>query len=151
MFGVICKNRVYRTDYRHSSPKHMDRNSDMKEAASNTITIEDADVVSFKELLKFIYSGELPKDLESSPETYLPLAEKYDMQDLKDCCSQVMARNLASGNAVDTLIRAYLFRCPDLKNECFRRLREWRTIIPDEAFEPLKKHPELVLELYRAP
>ena len=66
----------------------------MKEAASKTITVEDADVVTFKELLKFIYSGELPNDLDSSAETYLPLAAKYDMQDLKDSCSHAMARIL---------------------------------------------------------
>ena len=121
----------------------------MKEAASKIITIEDADIVSFKELLKFIYTGEYPKDLESSPETYLPLAEKYDLQELKDCCSRAMIRNLVSGNAIDSLMMAYLFLCPALKTECFRRLREWKTIMTDEDYEPLKKHPELLLELHR--
>ena len=99
--------------------------------------------------MKFIYTGEYPKDLESSPETYLPLAEKYDLQDLKDCCSRAMIRNLVSGNAIDTLMMAYLFRCPLLKSECLGQLRKWKTLLKDEDFEPLKQHPELLLELDR--
>jgi len=124
--------------------------SDMKEAVSKTITIEDADVDSFKELLKFIYSGDLPKDIDGSPETYLPLAEKYDLPDLKTCCIQAMALNLTSENAVNSLILADMYRCADLKTECLRQLREKRDLISDESLEPLKKHPELLLELYRA-
>jgi len=119
----------------------------MKEAATKTIPIEDCDIASFKEFLKYIYSAELPEDLESSPETYLQQAEKYDMQDLKHCCSQAMIRNLVKENAVSTLMMADMFRCPELKAECFRKLREWKTSLTDEDFQPLPK--ELLVELFR--
>ena len=130
--------------HQESSSKHI---QGMKEAHSKIISIEDTDVTSFKALLQFIYSGEIPEDLASSPETYLLLAEKYDMQDLKDCCSLALAKNLACENVVDTLIRADLFRCPDLKRECIRRLREWKAVLTADAMEPLKRHPELLMEL----
>ena len=121
--------------------------SDMKEAATKTIPIEDCDIASFEQFLKFIYSAELPKDLEIIPETYLQQAEKYDMQDLKHCCSQAMIRNLVKENAVSTLMMADMFRCPELKAECFRKLSEWKTLLTEEDFQPLPK--ELLVELFR--
>lgn len=122
----------------------------MKEAESKVITIEDTDIATFKELLNFIYCGEMPKDLNCSPENYLPLAEKYDLQDLKEGCSQAMAAQLSSGNVVNCLIMADLYRCPDLKRECFGRLKEWKTAMEEDAFKPLHKYPDLWVELFRS-
>lgn len=122
----------------------------MKEAESKVITIEDADHVTFTELLKFIYCGEFPENLDGSPEIYLPLAEKYDLQDLKDGCSRIMASNLSRGNVVNCLILADLYRCPDLKKECFRCLKEWKSTLEDDALKPLQEYPVLLMELYRS-
>ena len=122
----------------------------MKEANSKIITIEDADVTSFKELLKFIYSGELPDNLPTAPETYLLLAEKYDIQDLKSCCAQALKEKLSSGNVVEISILAHLCHCATLKEECFRRLKEWKSQLSKEQLEPLKMHSELMLEFIQA-
>jgi len=124
--------------------------SGMIEANSKVITIEDADVISFKELLKFIYSGELPMFLSDSPEQYLLMAEKYDIQDLKSCCCEALEKKLASDNAVEILILAHLCHCSALKEECFRRLKEWKANLPKEAFDPLKAHSDLMLEFIQA-
>jgi len=123
---------------------------DMKEAASKIVTIEDADVGSFKELLKYIYSGQLPEDLQSFPEAYLPLAEKYDMPDLKDSCVGALTSTLDRDNAVSTLVLADLYGCSELKRRCLHSLREWRTVMTDEALEPLLERPKLLVDLYRA-
>jgi len=49
----------------------------MIEAQSKKIKIEDAEADTFKEVLKFIYTGEFPMDLETAPETYLPLIKRW--------------------------------------------------------------------------
>ena len=118
----------------------------MLEAVTNRLVIKDVEAASFKEFLKFVYCGQYPKDMESSPESYLPIAEKYNAQELKDACASEMAKGLNEGNVVDVLIMAHVFRCPDLQREAFHRFMQWKASISDEALEPLKAHPELVVE-----
>ena len=118
----------------------------MRETCSNRALIDDMDATSLEQVINFVYCGQIPKDLDTSPELFLPVAEKYDIQELKDACAIVMAKNLKAENVVDTLIWAHLFRCPDLKIEGIRCLRDWKSSIPAEQLNKLKPHPELMLE-----
>jgi len=120
--------------------------SGMREALENRVSIDDMDATSFEQVLNFVYCGQLPKDMDTSPELFLPVAEKYDMRELKDASVLTMAKNLNIENLVETLIMAHLFRCPDLKSEGFRRLREWKSSVPDDVLNRLKDHPELMVE-----
>jgi len=125
--------------------------SGMKETISKVITVEDFDFADFKEFLKFVYSGELPEKLETSPKVYLLMADKYDVQDLKESCSLAFRKKLTFSNVIDTLILAHTYHCPLLKERCFRGLRkEWKAKMAKESFAPLKPHPELMLEFIQS-
>ena len=122
----------------------------MEEVTSKIIKINDADAPAFKELLKYLYSGELPNDLSTSPEAYLMLAEKYDIHDLKSCCAQALKEKLARSNVVEILILAHTYHCAEVKEECFHRLKEWKSQLCKEELEPLKFDSELMLECIQA-
>ena len=107
---------------------------------------DDIDAASFKEVLKFLYCGQFPKDMESSPESYLPIAEKYDVQELKDACVGVLAKKIKEENVIDVLTLAHVFNCPELKNVAIEHLKKWKKSMTDEALEPLKAHPDLMFE-----
>ena len=57
--------------------------SGMNEATTGRIRIEDVEAESFREVVKFIYCGQLPGDLATNPVKYLPIADKYGIDDLK--------------------------------------------------------------------
>ena len=58
----------------------------MQEKTTKRIPIVDTDSQTFKRILKFVYSGQYPDDLESTEDALLPVAEKYGIQELKDAC-----------------------------------------------------------------
>lgn len=122
--------------------------SEMKEALSNRITIDASEETCFKQVLKYIYCGKVPDDLEADPLKYLPISDMKEIDDLKGACLEAMKASLSQANVVKFLIAAEDFRCPDLKKECFARLWEWKAEMPDEAFYPLKKllSPENIIE-----
>ena len=121
----------------------------MREAVSNRVTIEDVDAATFKQLLRYVYCGQLPDDMDKSPERFLPSAEKYDMKEIKVLCVSSMIKNIKVENVVDYVLMAHLFQCLDLKTECLRRLREWKGSMSEKSLELLKSHPELLFELFK--
>ena len=84
--------------------------------------------------------------MEESPQRYLPVAEKYDIAEMKAACSASMIKLLSKENVVQSLIMADLNRCPNLKKTCFKKFKIWKASMSDKALDPLKAHPELLLE-----
>ena len=121
----------------------------MREAVSNRVTIEDVDAATFKQLLRYVYCGQLPDDMDELPEKFLPSAEKYDMKEMKVACVASMIKNIKVENVVDYVVMAHLFQYSDLKMECLQHLQKWKDSVSEDAFELLKSHPDLLLELYK--
>ena len=71
------------------------------------------------------------------------------MQELKTACLATMIKNVRVENVVEYVVMAHLFQCSDLKAECLQHLKKWKSSVPDDAFELLKSHPDLLLELYK--
>ena len=55
--------------------------------------LQDLDFGTVSDMVKFIYSGRL-KDLADKSDLLLVAADKYDIKDLKEICSQHLAANL---------------------------------------------------------
>merc|ERR1712212_71733 len=122
--------------------------SEMQEASTNRIRILDTDSQTFKRMLKFLYSGQFPDDLESSADALLPVTEKYDIQELKDACASTLKTGLTKENVVQTLILADVYRCPDLVNHCVKQYAGWRTEMDESSLEPLSKYPHLLIKMF---
>ena len=117
----------------------------MTESRTNRIVIDDIDAPAFKEVLKFIYCGDFPEDIDSSAEVYLPIAEKYGIQELKERSARALVQGITAENVVERVIMAHLAQCPTLKNACAHRLKA-RPGLKPEALEALKAHPDLLIE-----
>ena len=100
-------------------------------------------------MLKFVYCGQFPDDLESTADALLPVAEKYDIQELKDfcACASTPRTGLTKEKVVQTLIFADVYRCPDLAKHCLKHWEEWRALMDKDALEPLKEYPHLLIEM----
>jgi len=123
--------------------------SGMKESKTNRIRIDDADAASFKQVLKFVYCGKFPDDLEDVADSVLPITEKYDIQELKEACANALGNRLRQDNIVATLVLADRYRCPELKKECFKHLAKWKKCLDKDALELLMSYPDLMKEAFQ--
>ena len=82
---LSARSTVFRAMFQH----------DMRESKSNEINIQDIDFNTVRDMVKFIYSGRL-KDLADKSDLLLAAADKYDIRDLKNICSQHLAANLST-------------------------------------------------------
>lgn len=69
--------------------------SGMKEASTNRIELKDDDYSAFIRMLKFIYCGQIPDDLNEVAEKLLPMAEKYGIEQLKEACLNAKMKKLS--------------------------------------------------------
>ena len=123
--------------------------SGMVEAQTKRIVVEDADPDVFKSMLKYIYCGKLPDELDASADKMLPLADKFDLPDLREACLHWLEKGLSKENVCDTLIIADLYRCPDLKKKCLEFLNQWKLSMDEGSMSILLSHPSLLMDLVR--
>lgn len=119
--------------------------SGMRESRTNRIVVDDIDACAFKEVLKFIYCGVFPKDIDSSAGIYLPIAEKYGIQELKEKSSRALRLGIRTENVIERVIMAHLVQCSSLKETCFCYLKK-QPALGSDTLEPLKAYPDLLID-----
>ena len=97
----------------------------------------------------FMYTGRLD-DAESDFDRLLVVADRFQIDALKDICQHQLADRLAVANVVDTLILADLHSAVELKTRCLQFLHwnrpavfetfQWRTFV--------ESYPKLIAELF---
>jgi len=117
-----------------------------KEAIDRNVEIPDTDPTHFKQLLKFIYSGRVDPDLNDYAAALLPLADFYDIQDLKSFCAASLIKT-GENDLISTLITAEIYQCPELKQKCIHELIQGRKELKKEQLEQMKPFPELMVEV----
>jgi len=122
-------------------------NSGMSEATTNRLVVDDIDATTFKAVLKFLYCGRLPEDLRPSAMKYIPVAEKYDIEDLKIASEDALSESLTLDNGVDALILADLYDCYILKMKAVIWFLKFKTSLSEDKLEPLEAHPKLLLRI----
>ena len=120
-----------------------------KEHQDNHVNIEDIESDVFELFLRYLYSGQVDK-LE---ETYLdifPVADKYDVQPLREICIQHMAENMSVDNAVDVLALAECHSVEQIKSLALQFIRKRFTdVSTTDAWTALiRNYPNLVNELF---
>uniref|UniRef100_A0A0D9X9Y2 BTB domain-containing protein n=1 Tax=Leersia perrieri TaxID=77586 RepID=A0A0D9X9Y2_9ORYZ len=103
----------------------------MVESKMSCITLHDIEPETFRSLLQFIYTDELPEDcteLEGSSSTttardelfkkLLAAADRYDLSRLKLMCEQKLSETVSVDNVLPMLVFAEMHNCPDLKRRC---------------------------------
>ena len=120
--------------------------SGMKDANSGRIRIDDADPAAFKQVLKFIYSGKFPEELNDNAHLLLPISDKYGIEGLKDVCAVALKSRISRENVVSTLTLAHIHCCSELKKECIKRLAGFKSSLDAGDLEILKPYPELMVD-----
>jgi len=133
---------VARSDYFRALFK-----SGMKESLAKEIKIEE-DPALVKELLKYIYSGLPPKNLDKIAIGLVPLADKYQLNGLKESCISSLYRTVSKKNVIDILLLAEDLHLPGLLRYCVPIFQVWAEFLKSTAhWSKLRQYPELLLKL----
>jgi len=86
----------------------------MVEATLNSVEILDFDEDIVDGMLEYMYTAQVESLADKAPDL-LQIAEKYDLQGLKEECEHQIAENLTVENAADVLVMAHLYNASILK------------------------------------
>ena len=120
----------------------------MAEATMSSITLHDITPATFKAMLRFIYSDELPA--EDGPEdsslqmfqNLLVAADRYALDRLKFICAQKLWDKVSVNTVATILACAETYNSPELKNKCTDFLA-----VEENFKEAVLKFPSIVAEL----
>jgi hypothetical protein len=82
--------------------------NEMIESTTNTVDIPEFDAKVVEGMLEYIYTGKVESLPEGAPDL-LQIAEKYDLQGLKEECELAIAANLTVETAAELLILSNVF------------------------------------------
>lgn len=120
--------------------------SEMKEK-NGVVVIDDTNVEAFKAFLLYLYTEEI-ENIEKFAEDLLVLADKYDLQCLKDKCEDCLCNKIEKENVVCYLITGKLLNCQKLKISAMSKLPSFiQDIWESQEFRQLKAHPDLQKEV----
>ncbi|XP_051173139.1 speckle-type POZ protein-like [Leptopilina boulardi] len=116
----------------------------MRENITNIVQIENADPNAFKEMLRYIYTGEI-ENLKNVVFGLYELADKYDITKLRLICEEFFERCLSIDNVIGILEHADRHNSQDLKNECIVFIdRNFDKVGNTDAFRNM--HKDLLLD-----
>lgn len=122
---------------------------DTKEAQSHEVEISDIQPEVFKQLLHYVYCGQLMEDSlsEQAARSLIVAADKYQLEDLVCECSALIAFHLKTSNAVESLIWSDKFSIQPVKEATLNFIaRHSKEICYSVEWEQLTiNYPELCL------
>jgi len=122
--------------------------SGMQESVTGKIELDD-DPEIIKEVLKFLYSGILPENIDTIAMELLPVADKYALNELKQSCINVIRRQPTAENIVTIMLLADQHHCPDLIRFCAPFFQANVNKLKESDWAVLKKEPELLAKLLK--
>lgn len=152
---VVCGDRVFEChQFMLSSRSPVFRamfQSDMTEASTKRVDIQDLTPEVVNDMLVYIYTGNTPNLARGAGEL-LAAADKYQLEQLKGICEERLCNNLEIGNSVSHLVLGDMYQALQLKRMALSfvvrnmssvvRSRDWR--------DRLISHPGLMAEVMEA-
>lgn len=98
--------------------------TDMLESRMNQVIIPDYDSKVIRELLRFVYTGEV-ENIEDVAVDLIMAADKYQIDDLMAHCVKILSKKLAADNVVDLLLLADKLTNDELYQSCVDMIFVW--------------------------
>jgi len=115
----------------------------MTESSSRTVAVEDIEPNVFRQLLRFLYTGDAPglENDENMAELLFIAADKYQVSALKDLCLPLISKAIDDENAVRLLVLAHLHSAVWLQEDCIDWIVKNKTIFfQREEFRDLSRN-----------
>eukprot|EP01116_Phalansterium_solitarium_P019054 TRINITY_DN521_c0_g1_i2.p1 TRINITY_DN521_c0_g1~~TRINITY_DN521_c0_g1_i2.p1 ORF type:complete len:371 (+),score=112.67 TRINITY_DN521_c0_g1_i2:131-1243(+) len=125
----------------------------MRETASGRVLLEDADPTHFRELMQWVYTGKCNDDtFETSAAEMLALADRFDLQDLRDKCERLLLQGMTIHNAGSMLMLADTYQCKQLRADAIQFIaRRFLEVFATPDFKAMSMtSPNLFSEVHGA-
>lgn len=125
--------------------------TDMSEKKSKVVNITDTEPNVFKNLLNFIYFGEVESNSIHDCLKLLMAADKYIVSTLDAILKDIIIKKLSPTCVIDVLVAADSLNDSQLKKRCITYIKGHKGQVDQtEACKNLvRSHPDLFFELYR--
>jgi len=126
--------------------------TEMKEKQTKKIDIEDATPELVAEMLNFIYTGTISNNqLEEMASGLLGVANKYQLNDLKNMCEDKLCATLEVSNSIEYLVIGDLHNAFKLKQfACALVAENISKIVDTDVFKDLlRQQPDLAWEVIK--
>ncbi|XP_044010312.1 speckle-type POZ protein-like [Aphidius gifuensis] len=122
----------------------MFNHKEFKENEKNEVVIEDIDEDVFEEFLHYIYTDESP-NIDKMPMELLAVAEKYQVDCLKNICEGVTCRKIDFENVASKFVFSDRYNLEKLNLKCLEFMkRNLRDVMANKTFQAYKKkYPEI--------
>ena len=123
----------------------------MSEGRKGLIKIEDATPNTLRQLLQYLYSGKVGSKLEDHQELLI-LANRYQMTELVEFCSQELLKGLNDSNALDIGIFGDIHNSSLLVEASAKYIQKNanQQTLPEGWQQKIKSHPQLMIALVEA-
>ena len=98
--------------------------SGMIESQSNQITMVDVTPEIMRHVLRYLYSGTFPENMEELAFDLLPFADKYALEELKVRCENAIRPVVTVDNVIRTVVMADMHSCKNLFLSCISLFKE---------------------------
>ncbi|XP_012283581.1 speckle-type POZ protein B-like [Orussus abietinus] len=123
--------------------------SEMREGIQNTVEITEVEHTLVDLMLQFLYLGPI-ENVQKNAYQLVYLADKYDIEPMKEMCQNVLYRDLIVENCVNTLILADTHNLQLLKSSTICYIaKNIELIINRSEYEKLMGYPILLSEILR--
>ena len=127
----------------------------MQENEESRFVIHDSSPVAVEALLKHLYTGAIPADLDNLTVEILQLAEFFQLGELREECRLSLLRNLGVENAVTTLVHVDCYFHQDgtgMKDKVKEFIRRNAAKVVDNEHwgKFVRSYPDMVTEVFRA-
>lgn len=123
-------------------------NHNMRESETKALNIEDLDMDTVKDMLRYIYAGKI-ENLNTRSPRLLEAADKYQLSELKEICEEMLCSSLTVETCLECLVLADMHNAADLKAASVRFIVEHSIDFVDQI-DKFKSYPDLMAELFKA-
>ncbi|XP_044006010.1 speckle-type POZ protein B-like [Aphidius gifuensis] len=119
-----------------------------KENKNSEVVIEDIEEDVFTEFLHYIYTDDT-KNVNKMPMELLEVAEKYQVDRLKNICERIICGTINADNVTSVLIFSDKFNVGQLNKKCLEFIKtNLRAVLSKDSFQAYKKtHPEVFINV----
>jgi len=124
--------------------------SGMTESTDNVVKINDFGVDVFREMLTFLYTGQINMDfLSENLAVFVALADKYDIGDLKTVCCKLLQQDRTPSNVSSMLLLAHTYSIDEAKQDMMQYICSHfnEVIVTNDYAKLVKENVALVGEI----
>jgi len=121
-------------------------NSDMQEATSGIVKIEDFKIDVVKAMVHYIYTAQIDEGFENVV-ILMKIGVKYLIQALVDDCSRKLLKGISASNVLELGVEADIYSVHELMEGCAKFIGDNMKVLEEDWKDQLKNSPRFLISI----